>query len=361
MAAVRGQFDPAARRLAGLAATTVPQDPLALEGWAELAGTVAVAGGDDQTARAMLRAHRGRLPTPRRLLLTAWLDLRAGRLEEARGGLAAAGDAPILRRNAVLAAAIAVGLARRAHAEDGLAATWHRVAAVVAGADAEPLLLDAWGELSVGAAMVSPADCDSISDAMTAAVTRAGSPVWCAAMDEWWRLERAATVGDLAGACAAAEQLSALGPDCRVEQLAGPARVWASVLAADVDPPRVARAAAQLADAGRPWAAAALCGAAAERVSEPAAARRLLSSGRRLGKHVPAGQRSGEGLTVREREVGGLLMDGLTHKEIGARLFISPRTVEEHVARLRQKLVASNRGQLVSALRARLTIPADGH
>jgi DNA-binding CsgD family transcriptional regulator len=360
LAALQGRFDPAARRLAALAATTVPRDPLAPEGWVELAGTVAAAGGDDETARAMLRADRGRPPTSRGLLLTAWLDLRAGRLDEARRGLAAVGDAPILRRNAVLAAAIAVGLARRAHAEDGLAATWHRVAAIVAGADAEPLLLDVWGELSIGAAMVSPADRDGITDAMTAAVIRAGSPAWCAAIDEWWRLERAAVVGDEAGACAAAERLSAMRPDCRIEQLAGPARVWAAVLAADVDPPRVARAAAQLADAGRPWAAAALCSAAAERVSEPAAARRLLGSGRRLGRRVPAGRRSSEGLTVREREVGGLLLDGLTHKEIGARLFISPRTVEEHVARLRQKLAASSRGQLVSALRARLTLPADG-
>ena len=59
-------------------------------------------------------------------------------------------------------------------------------------------------------------------------------------------------------------------------------------------------------------------------------------------------------LSDREREVGALVVDGLTHKEIGARLYISPKTVEQHVARLRQKLAASNRATLVAALRPHL-------
>jgi DNA-binding CsgD family transcriptional regulator len=50
--------------------------------------------------------------------------------------------------------------------------------------------------------------------------------------------------------------------------------------------------------------------------------------------------------------VGALVIDGLTHREIGARLYISPKTVEQHVARLRQKLAASNRATLVAGLRA---------
>ena len=60
------------------------------------------------------------------------------------------------------------------------------------------------------------------------------------------------------------------------------------------------------------------------------------------------------GLSDREREVGALVVDGLTHREIGARLYISPKTVEQHVARLRQKLAASNRATLVAALRPHL-------
>ena len=61
----------------------------------------------------------------------------------------------MLRRNAVLGAAVTVGLARRSGNEHAVAATWQRVAPVVAGADVELFLLDAWGELSVGAQSAS--------------------------------------------------------------------------------------------------------------------------------------------------------------------------------------------------------------
>ena len=47
-------------------------------------------------------------------------------------------------------------------------------------------------------------------------------------------------------------------------------------------------------------------------------------------------------------------MEGLTHKEIGARLYISPKTVEQHVAKIRQKLAVSGRSELMASLRARL-------
>ena len=53
-------------------------------------------------------------------------------------------------------------------------------------------------------------------------------------------------------------------------------------------------------------------------------------------------------------EAPALVVDGLTHKEIGARLYLSPKTVEQHVAHLRRKLRASSRATLVAALRAQL-------
>jgi DNA-binding NarL/FixJ family response regulator len=68
---------------------------------------------------------------------------------------------------------------------------------------------------------------------------------------------------------------------------------------------------------------------------------------------APARHRPDE-LSDREREVGTLVVDGLTHKEIGARLYISPKTVEQHVARLRQKLAVATRADLVAALRSRV-------
>ena len=55
-------------------------------------------------------------------------------------------------------------------------------------------------------------------------------------------------------------------------------------------------------------------------------------------------------LTAREREVAAHLMDGLTSKEIGKALTISPRTVEIYRARLMRKYKASNTGDLVHKL-----------
>jgi DNA-binding CsgD family transcriptional regulator len=46
---------------------------------------------------------------------------------------------------------------------------------------------------------------------------------------------------------------------------------------------------------------------------------------------------------------------GQTYREIGGRLFISAKTVEHHVARIRQRLGASNRSDLLARLRAELT------
>ncbi len=346
LAAVSGEFDAAARRLAGLAVATVPADPMASERWDDLAVTVMIAGGADRLARETLAATPDQRTTRRRLL-AAWLDLRTGRLADARAGLAAAGGTPILRRDAVLAAATAIGLARRAGDDDALRATWHRVAPVVAGADVEVLLLDAWGELSVGAALVAPLERDSIEAAMAAAVDRAGGPSWGVATLAWWALQRAVVAGEPAAAAAA--QLTAVAGD---DPRAAAARVWASITT--VDAAAVRSAAEALADADRPWEASTLCGAAASRLTDAAAVRDLLGAARALRVTAATEPRTVSGLSTRERSVGELLLDGLTQKEIGARLYISPKTVEQHVARLRQKLLATNRSELIAALRAKL-------
>ena len=57
------------------------------------------------------------------------------------------------------------------------------------------------------------------------------------------------------------------------------------------------------------------------------------------------------GISAREREVLALLAQGLTDREIGERLGISPRTVETHVGSLLSKLGVRNRAQAAARYR----------
>ena len=63
----------------------------------------------------------------------------------------------------------------------------------------------------------------------------------------------------------------------------------------------------------------------------------------------------GHDLTEREREVLGLLTEGLSNNDIAQRLVITPATVKFHTRSIRSKLYASSRTEIVSiALRHRL-------
>ncbi|MCL2536017.1 MAG: helix-turn-helix transcriptional regulator, partial [Nocardiaceae bacterium] len=104
-----------------------------------------------------------------------------------------------------------------------------------------------------------------------------------------------------------------------------------------------------------------LAGEAALRVSDTRGATTLLQVARSLRDTTapqPTGGESatpdpaGGTLTEREADVAGLLLLGLTHREIGARLYIAPKTVEHHVARIRRRLGANSRSELLSMLRA---------
>jgi DNA-binding CsgD family transcriptional regulator len=72
------------------------------------------------------------------------------------------------------------------------------------------------------------------------------------------------------------------------------------------------------------------------------------------------GDRDGLPLTPRERQIAALIADGLTNRQIGARLFIAERTVDTHVGRILAKLGCTSRAQvaaLVAATAALATAP----
>jgi DNA-binding CsgD family transcriptional regulator len=54
------------------------------------------------------------------------------------------------------------------------------------------------------------------------------------------------------------------------------------------------------------------------------------------------------------------VLEGLTYKQIGEQLFISAKTVEHHVARMRQRLGSGSRGELFAHLRQIVGAPGEG-
>jgi DNA-binding CsgD family transcriptional regulator len=157
---------------------------------------------------------------------------------------------------------------------------------------------------------------------------------------------------------------------------------WLAVVGGNVDAARVEPAARGLHDAGLCWDGSRLAGQAAIRTSDRKAMVSLLNCARVLqGRpakparpqtpppsapatapaaarpqprpaHLPGETSGNHGvLSDREREVAALVLAGLTYKQVGDRLFISAKTVEHHVARMRQKLGSTSRAELFDQLR----------
>ncbi len=75
----------------------------------------------------------------------------------------------------------------------------------------------------------------------------------------------------------------------------------------------------------------------------------LLATGEKVRRRLAETR---DDLTPQERQVAQLARDGLSNSEIGARLFLSPRTIEWHLRHVFAKLGIRSRRQLASALEA---------
>jgi DNA-binding CsgD family transcriptional regulator len=77
------------------------------------------------------------------------------------------------------------------------------------------------------------------------------------------------------------------------------------------------------------------------------ARKELLATGERVRKRTVETRAD---LTAQERQIAQLARDGLSNPEIGARLFLSPRTVEWHLRKVFAKLGVRSRRELANAL-----------
>jgi DNA-binding NarL/FixJ family response regulator len=87
--------------------------------------------------------------------------------------------------------------------------------------------------------------------------------------------------------------------------------------------------------------------AAGDALLAPSVTRRLIAAYAATPDRRPAGVEGLDDLTAREREVLGLVAEGLTNAEIAERLVLSPLTAKTHVSRILTKLGARDRVQLV--------------
>ncbi|MFC9896980.1 LuxR C-terminal-related transcriptional regulator [Nocardia sp. NPDC127579] len=329
-------------------------------------------GAPQRAADALRRATADGLRCHQLQVLAAWASMLDGD-EHGAAAITAALDWDRLDlRDRLLAHGVVVGLARRAGDQAALTRAWQAAGPSFDTVDVDLLTMLPVGELWTASVLlheerrVAP-----LVEAATTLLARLRQPPGWANVFHWYAVQAAIAAKHPERLLAAARPLdtAATAGDRHAGALALAARVWISVLRKQIVAARVQAAVAGLRELGlareaAQLAAAAAAAAAADAVTsaalgELARAARSALRPQQLPARVPAPATAAEPaaeaeavLSEREREVAELVLLGLTYREIGARLYISAKTVEHHVARIRRRIGATSRPELLSMLRA---------
>jgi DNA-binding NarL/FixJ family response regulator len=312
-------------------------------------------------SRAIERDVGGRGLRQRHRLLLGWVGMRSGRWSAAQAALDETRNQQLSPRELLLASAIDAGLARRAGDLARLSEAWKSAEGVLLRHPADLLSLDPIGELTITASRLGMWDRVSAKARELGDVMRSlDEPALWVLPLRWIGLQVALASDDHDAAVRRASEVEAVAPvHPRLRALAEAARTWVAILGGTVDPKRVGGSSRGLQGLGLTWEASRLTGQAAIRSADPSVTRALLEQARDLKAALPSAEAdetptTASVLSEREQMVAQYIVDGLTYKEIGAQLYISPKTVEHHVAKIRQKLGATTRAEMLAALRTQL-------
>ncbi|MEZ3159221.1 LuxR C-terminal-related transcriptional regulator [Microbacterium sp. BWT-B31] len=343
---------------------------------AVLAAIAAVGSGDLETAYDTVDAaigsdQGGQWARPRLLLWKAWIEVQRERPVDARAALEAAleATATLSPRDEFLLQSIRVAIARRYDDLAGLTAVWQRARGALRHVEMDLYLFLPLTEVVSAAARVgdTPLVEPHFAHALRIATALGPVPLWTTHL-HWAGIQQGILLNQPESLAPHARALVAAAAHSRVaETMAQAGRVWTSVLAGSVDPDAVESAARALATAGLAWDGARLAGHGAGRTDDRRVSARLLSCARELHPResrsesvhadspadasAAASAGLGPALSERERDVARLVLQGKTYAEIGAAIFISPRTAEHHIAHIRRRLGATSRSDLIAKLR----------
>ncbi|MBE1461307.1 helix-turn-helix transcriptional regulator [Kibdelosporangium phytohabitans] len=331
---------------AGLEAL-VPDTPAALAALVALhRGEIGIASS--LLENAMTSRMGGDVMRVRHRLLLAWTRMARGQLGQATqlmDGLAVREP-----RDELFSVALAAGLARRAGDTVTLRRVWTQATACLLRHPVDLFTLLPVTELILASARLRDHGSPLLRDAFALLDKLGNPPLWAAPVH--WAAVHAAILTDNPAAAEPHVSALELNPTPYGSALARAARCWTAVYAGQVEPAEVTVCARGLRDAGHWWESGRLASEAALRTGDRKAMVSLLDCARQLQVHEPAQPSDvASPLSDREQEVAELVVRGMTYKQIGDTLFISAKTVEHHMARIRQRLGATNRSELLAQLR----------